>query len=572
MRKTGCLTSLVLAFALLLSLAGFPQASAAGAGGNGEMVGYYASWAASQGCTPDQLPAERFTQINYAFAKLADGRAALSDPARDGKNLRELTALRRRNPDLKIVLSLGGWDDSAGFSDAAASAGSRKALAQSCVDLLLKHGLDGVDLDWEYPVSGGAPGVTHRPQDKQNFTLLLRELRQALDRQGQRDGKRYVLTVAGAVNGGYLNNIEPQAVAETVDHIFLMAYDIHGPWDAYADFNAPLYTPADGPPRYRASVDDGISAWLGRGVPPEKLVLGMPLYGYIYQGVSSRNSGLYQSFTSAKSVSWDKVKSEYLSRASYQRFRHQQAEVPYLFGNRSFLSYDDQASIAAKAALARRRGLGGVGFWELSQDRSGDLIQSAWNVWNGGRFQDVPQDAWYAGAVERVCAAGLMNGVSPTAFSPGGTVTRGQIAAILHRLAGSPSAQGAAFSDVPSGAYYSGAVAWAAGQGIVEGYYDGTFRPDLPVSRQQLAAILWRFAQRERADSGARASLRGYRDAGEVSGYAREALSWALAEGILQGTKDGALQPQGRAARGQAAVLLERFQDLLKGQKPASFR
>ena len=138
-------------------------------------------------------------------------------------------------------------------------------------------------------------------------------------------------------------------------------------------------------------MDDGISAWLGRGVPPEKLVLGMPLYGYIYHGVSSRNSGLYQSFTSAKSVSWDKVKSEYLSRASYQRFRHQQAEVPYLFGNRSFLSYDDQASIAAKAALARRRGLGGVGFWELSQDRSGDLIQSAWNVWNGGRFQDVPR-------------------------------------------------------------------------------------------------------------------------------------------------------------------------------------
>lgn len=565
MWKMRRLAPLALAVALLLSLAGPGRASAAGSGGAGEVVGYYASWASAGGYTPDKLPAEQFTQINYAFAKIEDGKAALSDPARDGRALRGLTALRRRNPDLNIVLSLGGWDESAGFSGAAASPESRKTFAQSCVDLLLEHGLDGVDLDWEYPVSGGAPGVVHRPQDKQNFTLLLRELRQALDRQGRRDGKAYVLTIAGAVDGGYLNNIEPQAVAEAVDHIFLMAYDLHGPWDSSADFNAPLCTPSDGPPRYRASVDDGVSAWLGRGVPAEKLVLGMPLYGYIYQGVSSRNSGLYQSFESAKSVPWDKVKSDYLNRSAYRQLRHEEAEVPYLYGNRSFLSYDDPASIAAKAELARRRGLGGVGFWELSQDSEGDLIQSAWAAWNGGRFRDVPRDAWYAGAVERVCAAGLMNGTSPTAFSPGGTVTRGQVAAILHRLAGEPEVRGSSFSDVPASAYYAGAVAWAARRNIVEGFYDGTFRPDLPVSRQQLAAILWRYAKLEKADSGARASLRGFPDAGEVGGYAGEAMSWALAEGILQGTKEGTLQPQGRAARGQAAVLLERFQALLEG-------
>ena len=85
------------------------------------------------------------------------------------------------------------------------------------------------------------------------------------------------------------------------------------------------------------------------------------------------------------------------------------------------------------------------------------------------------------------------------------------------------------------------------------------------MSRQQLAAILWRYAKLERADSGARAALRGFPDAGEVGGYAKEAMAWALAEGILQGTKEGTLQPQGRAARGQAAVLLERFQALLEG-------
>lgn len=564
MRNMRRFALLFLILTWLLSLSDHGRASAAGSGPTGEIAGYYASWASAQGYTPDNLPAERFTQINYAFGKIEHGKAVLGDPVRDGKNLRELTSLRKRNPDLNIVLSLGGWDESAYFSDAAATAESRKLFARSCVELLLEHGLDGVDLDWEYPVSGGAPGVVHRPQDKQNFTLLLRELRQALDRQGRHDGKRYVLTIAGAVNSSYLNNIEPQAVAETVDHIFLMAYDLHGPWDDSADFNAPLHSPAGGPPRYRASVDDGISSWLGRGVPAEKLVLGMPLYGYIYQGVDRRNNGLYQSFETAKSVSWDRVKSEYLSQGAYRRFFHEEAEVPYLYGNRSFLSYDDPASAAAKAELARRRGLGGIGFWELSQDRSGDLIQSAWTAWNGGRFSDVPQDAWYAGAVERVCAAGLMNGTSSKTFSPGGTVTRGQITAILYRLAGEPAARNAPFSDVPASAYYSKAVAWAAENGIVEGFYDGTFRPDLPVSRQQLAAFLWRYANMERADSGNRAPLRGWLDAGEVSGYAEEPMSWALAEGILQGTKDGTLQPQGRAARGQAAVLLERFQKLLK--------
>ncbi len=566
MRKTRRFALLILVLTLL-SFLGTGRVSAGGGGGTArEVVGYYASWAASQGYTPDKLTVELFTQINYAFAGIENGEAVLSNPVRDSKNLRDLTAQRRRNPDLRVVLSIGGWDESAGFSDAASSGENRAAFAQSCLDLIAKHNLDGVDLDWEYPVSGGAPGVVHRPQDKENFTLLLKELRKALDRQGQRDGRSYVLTIAGAASGSYLHNIEPQAVANIVDHIFLMAYDLHGPWDTYADFNAPLYAPADGPPRYRASVDGGISAWLGQGVPAEKLVLGMPLYGYIYQGVSSRDHGLYQSFESAKSVSWDKVKEDYLSHSAYRPFRHEEAEVPYLYGNRAFLSYDDETSMAAKGSLARRRGLGGVGFWELSQDREGELIQSAWAAFHGGRFLDVPQDAWYAGAVERVCAAGLMNGTGRGTFSPGETVTRGQIAAILHRLAGEPMVHGSSFSDVPASAYYGVAVAWAARRGIVEGFYDGSFRPDLPVSRQQLAAILWRYARMENADGGNRADLRGFRDAEDVSAYAREAMGWALAEGILQGTGEGTLQPQGRAARGQTAVLLERFQKRLAAQ------
>lgn len=563
MQKMRRLTLLILLLSLLLTL---PETSRASASGTEEkpetIVGYYASWASGQGYPPDRLPAERFNQINYAFAAIEDGRLILRDPAREGNILRALAELRKRNRDLKIALSVGGWDESTYFSDVAADAGSRETFAQSCVDLLLEYDLDGVDLDWEYPVSGGAAGVIHRPEDRENFTLLLQCIRKALDRQGRRDGKDYVLSIAGAADAGYLNDIQPQEVAEAVDHIFLMAYDFHGPWDVRADFNAPLYTPTDGPPRYRSSVEDGVSAWLNRGTPPEKLVLGIPLYGYIYQGVSGGNNGLYSRFDSAKSVPWEKVKRDYLTNPAYRSFRHEEAETPYLYGNRAFLSYDDPASVAAKAELARRWGLGGVGFWELSQDPESDLIESACAAWSGGGFQDVPQDAWYAGAVERVCDAGLMQGVSSDVFAPGAPVTRGQIAAILHRLAGEPSVYGSSFSDVLPSAYYSRAVAWAARRGVVEGFADGTFRPDQPVSRQQLAAILYRYARMKGADSGRRALLEDYRDAAQVSSYAREALSWALAEGILQGTKEGKLLPQGQAARGQTAVLLDRFREL----------
>ncbi len=546
-----------LLLALLLAL-GTPGASAAGTAAErteGVAVGYYAAWAGGQGYGPERLPAERLDQVNYAFAEIEGGRAVLTSPDRDRENLQGLTALRQRNPDLKIVLSLGGWDGSGGFSDAASTAARRETFARSCLDLLLAHDLDGVDLDWEYPVSGGS-GV-HRAQDRENFTLLLRTLRRTLDRQSRTDGRDYLLTIAGAAGQGYLNCIEPQAVAETVDHIFVMAYDFHGPWDRRADFNAPVY--AGG----RGGVDAAVSDWLSRGVAAEKLVLGMPLYGYIYQGCAGPGG----SFASARSVSYDAVRQEYLTNPAFRRLRHSQADVPYLLGNGAFLSYDDEASIAAKAALARERGLGGFGFWELSQDRTGKLLESALTAWNGGEdagFRDVPADAWYASAVRELSAAGLMNGTAPGLFSPDRAVTRGQTAAILHRLAGGTGEGRSSFTDVPPASYCAQAVAWAADEGIVEGYPDGTFHPDRPVSRQQLAAILWRYARLAGADSGRRTSLRGYRDAGDVSAYAQEPLRWALAEGILQGTADGRLNPGGSATRAQTAVILSRFRALLE--------
>ena len=535
----------------------------------GEVVGYYAGWAAYQGYTPDQLPAEHLTQINYAFARIDPDTLtiALENPAHDKKNLAALRKLRQQNGHLKLLISVGGWSDSQHFSDAAATAARREAFAASCVDFVVAQGLDGVDLDWEYPVSGGAPGTIHRPADKQNFTKLLQELRTRLDRQGRRDGKDYSLTIAGAADSWYLNQIEAVKVADIVDHIFLMGYDLHGPWDTYADFNAPLYTPSGASPQGKSSIADSVQAYLDKGIPAEKLVLGMPLYGYAYQGVSSQNNGLYSTYTSAKSVSYRTLKKNYLSNAAYRQYRHQEAQVPYLYGSRTFISYDDAESLAAKAALARSRDLGGIGFWELSQDDGGELTAAASSAFRstwGNPFRDVAPGAWYEEAVRYVYEAGLMQGTTGTTFSPGRTSNRGQIAAILHRLEDSPRAGTPPFTDVAADSYCADAVAWAEKNNIVRGFEDGTFRPEGRITRQQLAAILFRYLEHRGADTAGRADLSRFSDTAAVADYAREAMAWAVSAGLLQGRSDGTLDPAGSATRAQTAVILQRLGALLE--------
>ena len=346
------------------------------------VVGYYTGWSAYKGYTPAKVPAAYLSHLNYAFAKIdpKTKKIALADPAQDRKNFAAIRQLKQSHPHLKTLISVGGWDYSAYFSDVAASAAGREAFAQSCVAFILEHGFDGVDIDWEYPVSGGLAGNSNRPQDKQNFTLLLQAIRGKLDQQEKKDGRTYYLTIAGAANTSYLSKIEPQAVAGIVDYIFVMAYDMHGPWDRYADLNAPLYTPSEASPQYKNSVYDGILAYRNKGVPAKKLVLGMPFYGYLYQGVSNTNGGLYSRFTSAKAVSYDTVKNSYLGKAAYTQHRHSSAQVPYLSGGQIFLSYEDPVSIAAKASLAKSLGLGGIGAWELSHDTSNSLLKSAYKA------------------------------------------------------------------------------------------------------------------------------------------------------------------------------------------------
>ncbi len=177
-------------------------------------------------------------------------------------------------------------------------------------------------------------------------------------------------------------------------------------------------------------------------------------------------------------------------------------------------------------------------------------------------FTDVANTSWYYTAVSEVYTSGLMSGTSDTTFSPNGTTTRAMIVTMLYRMAGEPEGTAAAsFSDVAEGKYYSDAVAWASANGVVTGYEDGTFAPNQAITREQLAVILYRYAQFMKEDTTAAAALDQFSDAASVGGYAADAMSWAVAEGIVSGMTDGTLSPKTGASRAQVAMMLVRFGD-----------
>lgn len=183
-----------------------------------------------------------------------------------------------------------------------------------------------------------------------------------------------------------------------------------------------------------------------------------------------------------------------------------------------------------------------------------------------GNFTDVSSGDWYYEAVQYAYKNGLMTGTGGGAFSPNATVTRGMLVTILYRLEGTDAASGAnPFTDISSGSYCEQVAAWAAANGIVSGYGDGRFGPNDALTREQLAAILYRYAQYKGYDLSGTGSLSGYSDASAISSYARTAMAWANAEGLITGTSGNLLSPKGTATRAQTAVILMRFCQRLAG-------
>ncbi|MDR3740459.1 MAG: glycoside hydrolase family 18 protein [Terracidiphilus sp.] len=323
---------------------------------------------------PERIDVHRVTRIYYSFALIKDG-VMVPGAAVDPANLELVAGLRKLNAKLQVMVSVGGWLGGAEFSDAALTKESRACFARSAVEFLEKYDLDGLDIDWEYPGQLGA-GNVFRAEDRENFTLLLAELRARFDEAGPRMHRHLLLTIAAGAGTEFLEHTEMAKVSPLVDQVNLMTYDF-----CEADGTTPSchHTALYGNAAYpkQNSVDESVRLMKAAGVPAKKIVIGAAFYGHAWAEVPPENHGLYQPGKPPGNfyASYDNIRSTLLGHG-YTRYWDAKVEAPWLYSDEqhTFVSYDDPESLAAKCAYIRSKRLGGIMFWSYFDDSSGELL------------------------------------------------------------------------------------------------------------------------------------------------------------------------------------------------------
>ncbi|MFJ4713844.1 glycoside hydrolase family 18 protein [Streptomyces sp. NPDC088785] len=367
--------------------------------------------------------AARLTHINYAFGNIGtDGKCLMgnvpgeSDPWADYQrpldaensvdgvadtdtqalagNFNQLRELKAAHPGLKVMISLGGWSWSTNFSDSVRTPAARKALVASCVDLYLKGNLpqdgarggagaaagvfDGVDLDWEWPGSEGDTDTVYRPEDKRNFTALVAEFRHQLDAYGRTRHKNYELsafvpTAPAKIDAGF----EVRKIMKDFDFVNLQGYDFHVSGEKTTAQQSALYARDD------FSVDGTVDAWLRRGAPARKLVVGMPFYGQGWTGVTGGGDGLGQPATAPAPAKWANGYADYkelkalADSGTYRLHRDARDGHAWLFDGTTLWTYDDPRVLTQKSRYVKAEGLGGAMFWSLDGDTpDGELVRT----------------------------------------------------------------------------------------------------------------------------------------------------------------------------------------------------
>ena len=323
----------------------------------------------------ENIDAGKLTHINYAFVDIKNNRAWLRNERTDTINFRKLNLLKQVNPDLKIMISIGGWTWSRYFSDAALSDSSRKFFAASAADIIKTYGLDGIDIDWEYPGMRGDAGHIFRPEDKSNFTLLMAALRQELDKLQVQNGKYYQLTAAVGGFNSFIDHTEMGKVQQYLDYINLMTYDYGG--GKLSAHHTNLYTPSYN--NNANSAQKAIEAYKAAGVPAGKLVLGIAFYGRGWQLETTDQKGLQQKVTSSfRAGGFSQIKDSLENKKGYKTYWDKKAKAPYLLNvaEKRFISYDNERSVRLKCNYVKKQGMGGVMFWEYSSDPKGYLLNT----------------------------------------------------------------------------------------------------------------------------------------------------------------------------------------------------
>lgn len=328
----------------------------------------------------ESIQGDKLTHINYAFANIADGRVVEGNPI-DSVNFQALQGLKGTYPHLKILVSVGGWSWSDHFSDAALTTESRERFVQSALDFLKRHQLDGIDLDWEYPGQRGEDNV-FRAEDKQNFTLLLKAVREKLDVQSISDHREesnsYLLTIATGANQTYLDHTEMAEAQKYLDYINIMTYDYFTGGSSVAGHHTNLYKSSSEVPHQSSA--KAVQEHLDAGIPAEKLVLGAAFYGRGWKVTDSEQQLYGKPREAGFSVTYRDVEN-LIENKGFIRKWDGDAKAPYLWqpDSSAVITYDDPESLAEKCKFLKSKGLAGIMFWEYSQDHNGELLESIYS-------------------------------------------------------------------------------------------------------------------------------------------------------------------------------------------------
>ncbi|QIU88825.1 polysaccharide degrading enzyme [Yokenella regensburgei] len=357
-----------------------------------KIIGYFPEWGvydAHDNFTPDKIDFTGLTHLNYGFGIVEDGEVIVHDTDKGPGLLKQLDELTEEN-SVSYMISVGGWDNSQEgvFETATKTQDGTDKLADSMIAFMQKYGFDGIDVDWEYPDTDA---------EKAQFTSLIQTLRSKLDTAGLASDKYYQLSAAVTTNHNNIQYINPKVTAPLLDSVNVMAYDIHGAFDAITGHNAPLFANSmDSDPllNVASTMKEYNETW---AVPKQKLMMGLPYYGRGWGSVASTEleaglPGLFAAGSATVHGQWDD-EGQYtgtnpyatlktmLASGKYTRYWDDQAKVPYLYSNstQEFFTYDDPESIQGKVDYINAQGFGGAIIWDLSGDTTdhelGDIVK-----------------------------------------------------------------------------------------------------------------------------------------------------------------------------------------------------
>ncbi len=302
----------------------------------------------------------QLTHIIYSFLHLDKNKLVIGN-ASDSLAITRLVALKKTNPELKIILSLGGWGGCKTCSEVFNMETGRKEFSQSILQLLKEYNADGLDLDWEYPALASVPGHQFLPEDRQNFTSLIKTLRDTI-------GPGYELSFAAGGFSEYLRqSVEWNKVMPLVNHVNVMTYDLVNGNSKRTGHLTSLYST----PGQREATDHAVMFLDSVGVPLNKVVIGLAFYGRTFNKVDAANHGLYQKGKFSEYISYKDLDGKIGKGSAFTQYWDNLAKAPYAYNSatKTFVTYENLQSVYYKTRYARDHKLGGVMFWELAGDK-----------------------------------------------------------------------------------------------------------------------------------------------------------------------------------------------------------